>query len=85
MKKSSAISGFYRLNLKERLRLVKDLAGFSDEEYTTRAKTSTHTLLASSSILVWGNSILAKYSHYLCEVHQVYMTSRESSEAYVSV
>jgi hypothetical protein len=33
MSKSSTISGFYRLNLKERLRLVKDLAGLSDEEY----------------------------------------------------
>jgi hypothetical protein len=33
MSESSTISGFYRLNLKERLRLVKDLAGLLDEEY----------------------------------------------------
>ena len=32
MSKSSVISGFYKLNPKERLRLVKDLADLSDEE-----------------------------------------------------
>jgi hydroxymethylglutaryl-CoA reductase len=32
MAKSSSISGFYKLNPKERLALVKEFAGLSDEE-----------------------------------------------------
>ena len=32
MSKSSVISGFYKLPLKERLAIVKDFAGLTDEE-----------------------------------------------------
>ena len=32
MSKSSEVTGFYKLTLKERLQFVKDFAGLSDEE-----------------------------------------------------
>jgi hypothetical protein len=42
MSKSSLISGFYKLSPKERLTLVKEFAGLSDEEYG-RVRKRQHT------------------------------------------
>ena len=44
MKKTSLLSGFYRLSLNERLRIVKEFAGLSDEEVETIKRASALSL-----------------------------------------
>jgi len=39
--KSSQVSGFYRLSLDERLKVVKDFAGLTDEETSLLKTTSS--------------------------------------------
>lgn len=41
MSKSSLISGFYKLNPKERLAFVKDFADLADEEYALMRNTGS--------------------------------------------
>jgi hydroxymethylglutaryl-CoA reductase len=49
--KSSSISGFYKLNAKERLALVKDFAGLSDEECALLQNTGSLSLEAADRMI----------------------------------
>jgi hydroxymethylglutaryl-CoA reductase len=51
MNKSSLISGFYKLSPKERLTLVKDFAGLSDEECTLLLNTGSLSLEAADRMI----------------------------------
>ena len=51
MKKSSQISGFYKLNPKERLALVKEFAGLSDEECNLLQNTGSLPLEAADHMI----------------------------------
>jgi hydroxymethylglutaryl-CoA reductase len=51
MKKSSSISGFYKLSPKERLALVKEFAGLSDEECALLLKTGSLPLEAADRMI----------------------------------
>ena len=44
MAKSSVISGFYKLPLKERLAIIKDFAGLTDEEIKLLENTGFSTI-----------------------------------------
>jgi hydroxymethylglutaryl-CoA reductase len=51
VKKSSSISGFYKLTPKQRLKLVKDFAGLSDEECNLLLKTGSLSLEAADRMI----------------------------------
>lgn len=51
MKKSSLISGFYKLSPKERLVIIKEFAGLSDEECASLQKTGSLSLEAADRMI----------------------------------